>query len=139
MKIVAIRFVLVYSLPDSEKKIKLSITEHVSGGHKVEEVVHQLEGDAEVLAVLEGVLHVLIAASRQHHARLIRTGVFKVIRKLFFKTITKVLDGISGITKIIIFFHLKACERRNFDFCMFLRMSSGSDPLDISSHRPSNG
>jgi len=50
------------------------LTEHVSGGHKVEEVVHQLEGDAEVLAVLEGVLHVLIAASRQHHARLAAVG-----------------------------------------------------------------
>ena len=24
------------------------------------------------------------------------------------------------------FFHLKACERRNFDFCVFLRMSSGT-------------
>ena len=30
--------------------------------------------------------------------------VLKVIRKFFFKTITKVLDGISGITKNIIFF-----------------------------------
>ena len=47
----------------------------------------------------------------------------KVIRK-FFLSITKVLDGISGITKIIIFFHLKVCERRNFDFCVFLRMCS---------------
>jgi len=28
----------------------------------------------------------------------------KVIRKFFFKTITKVLDGISGITKNMIFF-----------------------------------
>ena len=27
----------------------------------------------------------------------------------FFKTITNVLDGISGITKNIIVFHLKAC------------------------------
>ena len=25
------------------------------------------------------------------------------------------------------FFHLKACERRNFDFCVFLRMCSMSD------------
>ena len=55
----------------------------------------------------------------------IRTNV-KVIRKFFFKTITKVLDGISGITKNIFFFHLKAYERRNFDFCVFLRMCSGS-------------
>ena len=46
----------------------------------------------------------------------------KVIRKVFFKTITKVSDGISGITKNIIFFHLKACERRNFDFCVFLSL-----------------
>ena len=44
----------------------------------------------------------------------------------FFKTITKVLYGISGITNNIIFFHLKACERRHFDFCVFLRMCSGS-------------
>ena len=42
----------------------------------------------------------------------------------FFKTKTNVLDGISGITKNIIFFHLKACERRNFDFCVFLRVYS---------------
>ena len=48
----------------------------------------------------------------------------KVIRKFFLKTITKVLEGISGITKNIIFFHLKAGERRNFDFCVFLRMCS---------------
>ena len=34
----------------------------------------------------------------------------------------EVLDGISGITKNIIVFFLKACERRNFDFCVFLRM-----------------
>ena len=40
----------------------------------------------------------------------------------FVNTITKVLDGISGITKNIFFPHLKACERRNFDFCVFLRM-----------------
>ena len=29
-----------------------------------------------------------------------------------------------GITKNIIFFHLKACERRHFDFCVFLRVDS---------------
>ena len=29
------------------------------------------------------------------------------------------------------FFHLKACERRNFDFCVFLRMYSGSVQLQI--------
>ena len=52
-------------------------------------------------------------------------GFLKVIRK-FFKTITKVLDGISGITKNMIFSHLKACERRNFDFCVFLLLCSGS-------------
>ena len=38
---------------------------------------------------------------------------------------TKALDGISGITKNIIFFHLKACERRDFEFCVFLRMACG--------------
>ena len=32
---------------------------------------------------------------------------------------TKVLDGISGITKKIFFFHLKACEKRNFDLCSY--------------------
>ena len=48
----------------------------------------------------------------------------KVIRKVFSKTITQVLDGISGITKNIFVFHLKACERRNFGFCVFLRMYS---------------
>ena len=50
----------------------------------------------------------------------------KGIRKFFFKTITKVLDGISGITKNIYFLHFKACEWRNFDFCVFFRMCSGS-------------
>ena len=52
----------------------------------------------------------------------------------FFKTITNVLDGMSGITKNIIFFHLEVCERRNFDFCVFLRMISGSGwrPVYIS-------
>ena len=44
----------------------------------------------------------------------------KVISKFFLKQ-NKSLDGISGITKNIIFFHLKACERRNFDFYVFLR------------------
>ena len=44
----------------------------------------------------------------------------------FFKTITKVLDGISGITKNIFLFHLRVCEWWNFDFCVFLRMCSGS-------------
>ena len=44
----------------------------------------------------------------------------KVIRKFFLKH-NKILDGISGITKNIIFFHLKVCERRNIDFCVFLR------------------
>ena len=28
------------------------------------------------------------------------------------------------LRKNIFFFHLKACERRNFYFCVFLRMSS---------------
>ena len=42
----------------------------------------------------------------------------------FFLNHNKSLDGISGITKNIFFFHLKACERRNFDFCVFLRMCS---------------
>ena len=37
--------------------------------------------------------------------------VLKVIR-IFFKTITKVLDGMTGITKNLFFFHLRACERR---------------------------
>ena len=39
----------------------------------------------------------------------------------------KVLDGISGIVKKYFFFYLKACEWRNFDFCVFLRMCSMSD------------
>ena len=29
-----------------------------------------------------------------------------------------------GLRKTYIFFHLKACERRNFDFCVFLRVGS---------------
>ena len=36
------------------------------------------------------------------------------------------LDGISGITKDIYVFHLRDCKGRNFDFCVFLRMCSGS-------------
>ena len=36
----------------------------------------------------------------------------------------KVLDGISAITKNIFFSHLKAGERKNFDFCVFLRVGS---------------
>ena len=31
-----------------------------------------------------------------------------------------------GLRKTYFFPHLKACERRNFDFCVFLRMCSGS-------------
>ena len=50
--------------------------------------------------------------------------VLKVIRK-FFETITKVLDGISGITKNMNFSNLRACERRNVDSCVFIRMCSG--------------
>ena len=46
-------------------------------------------------------------------------SMLKVIRKLFL-TITKVLDGISGITKNIFFFYLKACERRNFETLIFV-------------------
>ena len=55
-----------------------------------------------------------------HHYTRRRTVKLKVIS--FFKTITKVLDGISGITKNIIFFlfHLRVCERRNFDFLCVL-------------------
>ena len=56
----------------------------------------------------------------------------KVIKKFFLKaTTTKILDGISGIAKNIFFFHLKACERRNFDFCVFLRMCSVMKYLQI--------
>ena len=29
-----------------------------------------------------------------------------------------------GLRKTYFFFHLKACERRNFDFCVFLRVGS---------------
>ena len=29
-----------------------------------------------------------------------------------------------GLRKTYFFSHLKACERRNFDFCVFLEMSS---------------
>ena len=29
-----------------------------------------------------------------------------------------------GLRKTYFFFHLEACERRNFDFCVFLRMCS---------------
>ena len=45
-------------------------------------------------------------------------------QEVFFKTITKALDGISGITKNIFFPFVGVCERRNFDFCVFLRMCS---------------
>ena len=64
-----------------------------------------------------------------------------------------------GLRKTYFFPHLKACERRNFDFCVFLRMCSVTKYLQIvssvkqlhytsvrtqknqsfSSHRPSNG
>ena len=50
----------------------------------------------------------------------------KVIRKFFLKH-NKSFRWHLGDYKKHIFFHLKACERRNFDFCVFLRMCSGSD------------
>ena len=50
---------------------------------------------------------------------------FKVIRKFFLKHNRSFRWHLGDYEKHI-FFHLKACERRNFDFCVFLRMCSGS-------------
>ena len=49
----------------------------------------------------------------------------KVIWKFFLKH-NKSFRWHLGDYENIIFFHLKACERRNFDFCVFLRMCWGS-------------
>ena len=49
----------------------------------------------------------------------------KVIRK-FFKNHNKSFRWHLWDYEKHIFFHLKGCERRNFDFCVFLRMYSGS-------------
>ena len=51
------------------------------------------------------------------------TKVVKVIRK-FFLNHNKSFRWHLGDYEKHIFFHLKACERRNFDFCVFLRMCS---------------
>ena len=48
---------------------------------------------------------------------------FKVTRKFFLKH-NKSLRWHLGKYEKHIFFHLKACERRKFDFCVFLRMFS---------------
>ena len=47
----------------------------------------------------------------------------KVIRKFFIKH-NKSFRWHLGDYEKHIFFHLKACERRNFDFCVFLRVGS---------------
>ena len=49
----------------------------------------------------------------------------KVSRK-FFLTHTKVLDDISGITKKHDFFPFEGLWEEEIDFCVFLRMSSGT-------------
>ena len=41
------------------------------------------------------------------------------------------MDEISGLRKTYFFPLLKACERRNFDFCVFLRMCSLTKYLQI--------
>ena len=50
---------------------------------------------------------------------------FKVIRK-FFSNYNKSFRWHLGDYERHNFFHLKPCERRNFGFCVFLRMCSGS-------------
>ena len=50
----------------------------------------------------------------------------KVIRKFFFLNHNKSFRWHLGNYEKYIFCHLSACERRNFDFCVFLRMCSGS-------------
>ena len=55
-----------------------------------------------------------------------RSAQLKVIRKFFFKNNIKSFRWHLGDYEKHIFFHLKAFERRNFDFCVFLRMCSGS-------------
>ena len=51
------------------------------------------------------------------------TKQIKVIRKFFLKH-NKSFKWHLGDYEKHIFFHLKACERRNFDFCVFLWMCS---------------
>ena len=51
------------------------------------------------------------------------TSVLKVIRKFFLKH-NKSFRWHLGDYEKHNFFHLKACERRNFDFCVFLRVDS---------------
>ena len=51
------------------------------------------------------------------------SAFLKVIRK-FFLNHNKSFRWHLGDYEKHNFFHLKACERRNFDFCVFLEMSS---------------
>ena len=54
----------------------------------------------------------------------------KVIRK-FFLNHNKSFRWHLGDYEKHIFFNLKACERRNFEFCVFLRMSSVTVTLHL--------
>ena len=55
--------------------------------------------------------------------RWVNSMLLKVIRK-FFLNHNKIFRWHLGDYEKHIFSHLKACERRNFDFCVFLRMCS---------------
>ena len=55
----------------------------------------------------------------------VHTIDIKVIRKFFINHNKSFIWHLGDYEKHI-FSHLKACERRNFDFCVFLRMCSGS-------------
>ena len=54
-----------------------------------------------------------------------KPNIFKVIRKIFLKHNKSFRWHLRDYEKHI-FSHLKACERRNFDFCVFVRMCSRS-------------
>ena len=58
--------------------------------------------------------------------RSIRCMVLNVIRKFFLNHNKSFRWHLGDYEKHDFFFHLKACERRNFDFCVFLGMCSGS-------------
>ena len=53
-------------------------------------------------------------------------GTYIIAIRKFFLTHNQSFRWHLGDYEKHIFFHLKACERRNFDFCVFLRMCSGS-------------
>ena len=57
-----------------------------------------------VFVILRGTVQFTNCTIVRDRLQLRITVYFKVIGKFFFKAITKVLDGISGITKNIVFF-----------------------------------